>query len=255
MQPPPFLPPTAHGHAQSQGVTYGQPADSVHGSSPPPYVPPPWQGVVAVAVLQGPVWGLQQHESAAEFRAFQDWLMGGYEVTQQANAPAQVVCKGNWPAALGTLGGTRAELEQVATRWSWALRGREYWTTVRAIGEASARIPQETILEYAAAAREVDKLWLELMALEVRKALHAAKRTSAPPGSESLPEYGPRLFDNRELIACRRADGALEIQRFRAGVLERAKDGPEHDTHWAERLDKNELEQWRRLREKGQGHG
>lgn len=220
----------------------------------------PGAGLSAVGpalLLRAPLWAPQQDESAAEHAAFLAWLMGGYEVAQRPprkdgrQDEPRLCVRGDWAAALGVLGGTSAALHALASKWSWEVRGREYWTVTRAIGEAAVQAHEAGVLEYAALARELDRKWLELSILELDKAIIEAKRITAAPGEESSPKFMPRLFDNRELIALRRADGALEIQRFRAGVLERAKgehDGEER-TDWA-KLPPADLETFRKLRDK-----
>lgn len=256
----------------SPSATYGQSADSVHGHAPPhaPVPPAPAHAPVSVApLLTAPLWCAQPNESPVEHRAFQAWLMGGYElapvqvglhgkgVRGAADAPApapQIVTRGDWGAALGMLGCTRVELERLASRWSWHLRGREYWGQVRSIGESSLRA-DEGVLEYAALARAVDRKWLELASLELDKAIVEARRILPGPGQEQDDRFKARLFDNRQLIALRRADGALEIQRFRAGVLERAAQvEAEERTNW-NALGADELEQMRILREKARQAG
>lgn len=238
MHVPPFQPPFGPG---------GLPAPA-----PIAYGPP-----VSVAVLQAPLWGPQPAEGAAEHRAFLAWLMGGYALAAPMGRPGPggqetpvPKCRGDWSAALGVLGCTRVALERLSLQWSWQLRGDEYWSTVRAIGEASATNAAQGVLEYAALARELDRKWLKLSILEVDKAIVEALRTTPDTTNANDPKFLPRLFSNRELIALRRADGALEIQRFRAGVLEkRAEDTQDAQAvQWA-RLDANQLEQYRILRE------
>lgn len=233
MHVPPFQPPLG-----PPGATYGPP--------------------VAVALLQAPLWGPQRDETAHEHRAFVAWLMGGYELSAPVGRPGPAgqelpapTCRGDWGAALGILGCARAQLTKTSLRWSWQLRGDEYWSAVRAIGEASAASSAQSVLEYAALARELDRKWLQLSILEVDKAIVEARRISPTANEAHEERFLPRMFTNRELIALRRADGALEIQRFRAGVLEkRAEDTSEaQQVKWA-RLDENELEQYRILREK-----
>lgn len=225
-----------------------------------PNTPPPVGGApqfsplvpVGTVVLVAPLWGHQPTESPLEFHAFSAWLMGGYELARPVGRPAEdarVVTRGDWGAAIGVSGTNRAAVEAMAARWSWEVRGREYWTTVRAIGEQSAKSTEQTLLEYAALARELDRKWLELSILEVDKAIVEARRIEQGPGEQSDPRFLPRLFTNRELIQLRRADGALEVQRARAGILERRRDTDDvARVDWAQ-LPPADLETYRKLRE------
>lgn len=198
-------------------------------------------------MLQAPLWGPQAGETTTEHTAFARWLMGGYE---GAANPAELRTRGDWPAALGVLGCTRVELEQLARRWSWQLRGNEYWTSVRAIGEASVKSAEVDALEFATLARQLDRKWLELELLEINKAINSARQLAPVPGQENAPEFLPRLFTNRELIALRRADGALEVQRYRAGLLERPGVIADEERPDWEKLGAIDLEAYRLLREK-----
>lgn len=230
---------------------------------PPPYAPvPAGPAPVAVMPLRGPLWGPQDGEGPAEHRAFTAWLMGGYErahaqggagqiANRAPDAVPEITTRGDWGAALGCLGCDRGTLESISRKWSWHLRGREYWRTVVEVGDASARGVQQTILEFAVLARELDRKWLELELLELDKAIVLARRISPAPGQENAPQHLPAFFTPRELIALRRADGALEIARFRAGLSDKAADavGAHERTEWA-KLAPNELEAYRQLRDK-----
>jgi hypothetical protein len=230
---------------------------------PAPFTPAQSPGPVAVGpalLLRAPLWAPQQDEHPAEHAAFLAWLMGGYEVARPGGAPRKdgvepdlrLVVRGNWAAALGVLGGTSAQVHALAVKWSWEVRGREYWTTTRAIGEAAVRAQEESVLEFAALARELDREWLGLLILEVRKARVEAERIApAAPGQEQDTRFLPRIFDNRELVAAYRASGGLEVQRFRSGIQEKGKDATAgHDvTDWAQ-LPPADLETFRKLRDK-----
>lgn len=214
----------------------------------PPFRPAP---VGSALLLRAPLWEPQPSETAAEHLAFTRWLMGGYEHARGpgGHGDVRLVVRGDWAAALGILACSNAQVHALAARWSWEVRGREYWQGVRALGERSLDGQADSLLEYTQLARELDRKWLELSILEVDKAIVEAKRIAPAPGQEHEPRFLARLFTNRELIQLRRADGALEIQRFRAGVLERSKESAPEGVDWS-KLPPSDLEQYRQLREK-----
>lgn len=208
---------------------------------------------VGRGLLRAPLWGPQDDESPAEHRAFLAWLMGGYVVrTRGHDEDPSLGTRGDWAGAAGLLGLPSSAVHAIALKWSWDVRGREYWLAMRAINERAAKAHEESVLEYAALARALDREWLELQILEVRKARAIADRRTPEPGQENDLEFLPRLFDNREMIAAYRATGGLEVQRFRAGVLERAaKDaGSGEGVTDFGKLPPADLESYRLLREK-----
>lgn len=221
---------------------------------PAPFVPAQAQPLVAVGtapLLVAPLWAPQPDEHPVEHAAFLAWLMGGYIVrTRGKDEGPTLGTRGNWAAALGVLGGTSAQVHALAARWSWEVRGREYWTATRAIGEAAVQAQEESVLEFAALARELDREWLGLLILEVRKARVESERLIAAPGEEQETRFLTRIFNNRELVAAYRASGGLEVMRFRSGMQEKAADAvPDQGTDWAQ-LPPADLETFRLLRDK-----
>ncbi len=206
--------------------------------------------------MRAPLWSPQELESTIEHAAFLAWLMGGYEFARgRGGTPKSgperepvLTVRGDWAAALGVLGGSSQAVHALAAKWSWEVRGRAYWASMHSIGVEAARAQEESVLEFAALARELDRKWLELEILEVDKAIVQAKRLVPEPGQENELRFLPSHFLPRELIALRRAAGALEVQRYRAGILERAE-AHESDTDFA-KLPPADLEAYRLLRER-----
>lgn len=200
----------------------------------PTAVPRPWSPE-GVPVLQAPVWGQQSAlgETEAEYAAFTHWLPGDVTTGQVATRT----------------GMRESDVLRLLRSRAWDVRAREYWQHTRVEGAAAIHIEQTESRESRALARDLIRESLALGLLEVRKATAEAKLPLGAPA----PEGPPRLFNNRELAAWLRASAGLDVMRERAGLG--AQQGEQDDTaalDW-ERVPADELEAYRRAREKALG--
>lgn len=211
-------------------------------SNTTPYTPA-WRAAVAAArpwspkavpVLAAPVWGQQTAlgETEAEYAAFTVWLAGSDML--EAGRAVQV---------------REVDIGELAERYSWGVRKREYWQHARVEGAAAIHAEQAPARESRALARELVNKSLALALLEVEKATAEA---TLPQGAE--PRTGPpRLFNNRELVQWVRTVAGLDVMRERAGIastLAGTDDAPA--LNW-DNVPADELEAYRRAREKALG--
>jgi hypothetical protein len=200
---------------------------------PVPRAVAPWVPV-AMPVLAAPVWGQQTAlgETEHEYAAFTVWLSS----TDMLEAARAVQLREH-------------DLVELAERYSWQVRKREYWQHARVEGAAAIREEQAPARESRALARELVNKSLALALLEVEKATAEAMLAQGAP-----PRDGPpRLFSNRELVQWVRTVAGLDVMRERAGLATGATgtdDAPALD--W-ERCNGDELEAYRLAREKALG--
>ncbi len=183
--------------------------------------------------LVAPVWARQPEETAQAFDAFSAWLCGGTHVR-------------DWAAA-ARCAGMHAELVRtVAQRWAWEARYQE-WAKAerRAAVEAMAPLKDELTALRAVQLR-AHRAALELEALELEKMLAKARGEQPAPGS---PVALPTTLDARELAAIRRVNvQAHDALRREADGLPPADEGK--GANRFEAMDPEELETYRRLRDK-----
>jgi hypothetical protein len=187
-------------------------------------------------VLVAPLWGQQEAlgESEADYAAFTAWLPSGDLLAAAAHVQRR-----------------HADVLELSRRYSWDTRAREYWAHARVEGAQAIReeqAPARATREYA---REAMNKALALLNLELDKAIVEAKLATG----DARPTGPPRLFNNRELTAWLGNVGRLDVMRERSGIASTvtgvdAGDVPKLD--W-ERLDGDELEAYRRAREKAMG--
>jgi len=201
---------------------------------PAPRAVAPWVPQ-AVPVLVAPVWGQQTAlgETEAEYAAFTHWLAA----SDMLDAARMIQVR-------------EVDIADLARRYSWDVRKREYWQHARVEGAAAIHAEQAPARESRALARELVNKSLALALLEVEKATREAKLAQGSPPLDGPP----RLFNNRELVQWVRTVAGLDVMRERAGIastiMAAGDDAPQLDF---EKLDGDELEAYRRAREKAMG--
>lgn len=202
------------GHAILGGVT--------------PYSPVP------LPPLTAPVWGRQPEETPQAYDAFLGWLMGGAHLR-------------DWAAGEAASGLPRAMLEQLAGRWVWEVRAKEWLANARRVHAEAMAPMRDELAALVAVELRTHRAALELECLELEKLL--AKARGKYPSSDATGETAlPSTLDPRELAALRRVNvTAREALRRQADGLPPEGVGETQGPDWS-RLPPDKLEEYRRLR-------
>jgi hypothetical protein len=218
--------------------------------SPPQ--PPTRQGapLQALPTLLAPVWGQQPDETPEAFRAFVGGLQGGpsaFDLTKGGLPQGQ-----GWELATRASGFPLTLLKQLAERWAWSTRAREYWTHVRTIAYDAAQPFRDQLTGMQAQRARTHQVALDLEELELRKLWLMAKGENPQQGA---PEACAPQLDVRALARLRQVNAAVseQLRREAQGIDPTQAVGEGGEEFDPSKLSDDEAEEYRRLRDKAGG--